>query len=305
MTLLQLKYIMEIYNSGSINQAAKNLFMSQSTISVAIKEVEEELGITIFNRTNRGIEVTEDGQEFIANIIPLLEQEKRLNKYYKSRGKLNDRRFSLSMQRYSFCVKAFVEFLKEHGDIGYDFKIIECDMPKVISDVSTRKSEIGILFYSDISQRYLQRTYQDNKLEFKLIKEVKPHVFFREGHPLADKDEVSLEELADYPCVIFEKGEESLPGFEEEVGIGGKYDFNKTIEISDRATLYNIICNTDAFSTGSGIIPEGYGDDRLVIKPLSDDIDNMHLGYIKIQEAALSEEAKEYIKALKEVLSEV
>ncbi len=305
MTLLQLKYIMEIYSSGSINRAAKNLFMSQSTISVAIKEVEEELGITIFHRTNRGIEITEDGQEFIANIIPLLEQEKKLNKYYKNRGKMDEKRFSLSMQRYSFCVQAFVEYLNRQNVSSYDYKIIECDMPRVISDVSTRKSEIGVLFYSDISQRYLKRTSEDNRLEFKLLKEVKPHVFFRKGHPLADKDEVSLEELANFPCVIFQKDEDSLPGFAEEVGIAGKYDFSKTIEINDRATLYNIICNTDAFSTGSGIIPEGYGDSRLVIKPLSDDIDNMHLGYIKIQEVALSEEAKEYIKALKEVLSEV
>ncbi len=305
MTLLQMKYIMEIYNSGSINQAAKNLFMSQSTISVAIKEVEEELGITIFDRTNRGIVVTEDGQDFIANIIPLLEQEKKLNKYYKSRNKADLAKFSVSTQRYSFCAKAFVKFLEQQSEERYNFKIIECDMAQVISDVSSRKSEIGILFYSDISQKYLQRTYADKRLEFKLIKEVHPHVFFRQDHPLARREAISLSDLAEYPCVVFEKGEAPLPGFEEEVGIGDKYDFDKVIEISDRATLYNIISNSDAFSTGSGIIPQDYGDERIVVKPMKDDIDNMHLGYIKIQDAALSDKAKDYLKVLKDVLNEV
>ena len=304
MTLMQLNYIMEIYNSGSINQAAKNLFMSQSTISAAIKEVEEELDITIFTRTNRGITVTEEGQEFIANIRPLLEQERKIRKYYKAKGREADGRFTISLQRYAFCIEAFVDFMKTQADAGYEFKIIECDMAQVISDVSTRKSEVGVLFFSDISHKYLQRIFTDAGLEFRNLKEVRPQAFFNENHPLAAQKEVTMEDLKRFPCVVFEKNEDTPLGFAEEVGINDIYEYERVIKINDRATLYNIIANTDAVSTGSGILPIGYVDSRIVPRPISDDMDNMHLGYIKLKDATLSMKAKEYLKILREILSD-
>lgn len=304
MTLLQLRYIMEIYNSGSINQAAKNLFMSQSTVSAAIKEVEEELGIMIFRRTNRGITVTEEGQEFIANIRPLLEQEKKIRKYYKTKGKEEEPRFAISLQRYAFCTEAFVHFVKKQTTDAYDFKIMECDMGQVIEDVSTRKSELGILYFSDITQKYLEHIFRDARLEFRPIADARPKAFFNRHHPLAAQKSVSLAELGQYPCVVFEKDEATPLGFAEEVGMNDIYEYDRLIKINDRATLYNIIANTDAVSTGSGILPKGYVDERIVARPISDEIDNMHIGYIKIEDAALSDNAKEYIRILKEILKD-
>lgn len=304
MTLLQLSYIMEIYKSGSMNKAAKNLFLSQSTISNAIKEVEEELGIVIFNRTNRGITLTEDGREFIAQIRPILEQDKKIRRYYANRSKDEAMRFAVSSQRYPFCTKAFVEFLSNQTIEAYEFKLLECDINQVIDDVSRRRSEIGVLYYSDMTEKYIQKVLSANSLEYRLLKEIRPCAFLNKSHPLAQKQEVSIKELSSYPCVVFEKNEDSPLYFAEEVGLTDKYEFEKTILINDRATAYNIMAHTEAFSTGSGVLPDGYSDVNLCAVPISDELDYMRLGYIKIEDAALSDKAKEYLKILKTVLED-
>lgn len=305
MTLLQLTYIMEIYNSGSMNKAAKNLYLSQSTISNAIKEVEEEIGITIFTRTNRGISITEDGREFIAHIRPLLEQDKKIRKYYANRNKAEAARFAISLQRYPFCAKAFVDFLAEQTADSYDFKFIECDLSQVIQDVATRKSEIGILFFSSMTQKYLQKIFTANRLEFRVLKEIHPHAYLNVEHPLAKQESVSLAELKEYPCIVFDENDDSQLNFAEEIGLNDKYEFDKTIYINDRASFYNVVTHTLAFSTGSGVLPDGYADKNVCSLPISDDLDYMKLGYIKIEDAALSNKARDYLRILRAELEEI
>ena len=106
MTLLQMSYILEIDRCGSINRAAQNLFVSQSALSSAIAEVEKELGITIFHRSNRGVALTEDGRELLNQIIPIVERSRKITRYYSERRAENRVTLSIDAQRYPFCAKA-------------------------------------------------------------------------------------------------------------------------------------------------------------------------------------------------------
>lgn len=304
MTLLQLNYIMEIYNCGSINKAAQNLFVSQSSISSSIKELEEEIGITIFLRNNRGIILTEDGREFIAQIRPLLEQSKKIQRFYTERNSTESVRFSVSTLRYPFCVKAFIRFMYEQEKPSYELSIKEREMSRVLEDVSERKSDIGIVFLSDMTRKFMMRIFNSRDLEFKELKQVDVHVFMNQNHPLAQKETLSLVDLKSYPHIVFSKKDNSSMNFSEEVVLTDTIECRRIIYINDRATAYNIMAYTDAISTGSGMLPEGYYDDRIVAVPLNDTETRMCLGYIKIKEMPLSEKAEQFLKILKEVLEE-
>lgn len=304
MTLLQLNYIMEIYNCGSINKAAQNLFVSQSSISSSIKELEEELGIIIFLRNNRGIILTEDGREFIAQIRPLLEQSKKIHRFYTERNSTESVRFSVSTLRYPFCVKAFIRFMYEQEKPSYELSIKEREMSRVLDDVSERKSDIGIVFLSEMTRKFMMRIFNSRELEFHELKQVDAHVFMNKEHPLAQKEKLTVGDLKDYPHIVFAKKDNCSMNFSEEVLLTDSIECRRIIYINDRATAYNIMAYTDAVSTGSGMLAEGYYDERIVAVPLCDAEAKMTLGYIKIKEMPLSEKAEQFINILNETLEE-
>lgn len=300
MTLMQLEYIMEIYHCGSMNKAAQNLFVSQSAISSAIKELEEELGISIFVRSNRGISLTEEGQEFIAKIHPLLLQAKEVSLFYSGKnGPINNHLY-ISTQRYPFCAKAFVEFLKKQNDPFFRYGFKECPMGKVIEEVHNGKSDLGIIFLSDITEVFLSKLFNSKNLVFHEMKRLRPHVFMNKEHPLAQKEEISLDELKNYPFVIFSKKEESSLNFSEEAVLSQNIEYSQIIYVNDRATAYNIIAHTTAISTGSGVLPEGYYDPRISAIPLAAPVCDMCIGWISRKGELLSQKAKEFVEILEE-----
>ena len=299
MTLMQLEYIMEIYQCGSMNKAAQNLFVSQSAISTAIKELEEELGITIFVRSNRGISLTEEGQEFISKTHPLLQQAKEVELFYSRNGQENPR-LSISTQRYPFCAKAFVEFLKTQKDPNFRYGFKECPMGKVIEEVHTGKSDLGIIFLSDMTEVFLSKLFQSKNLAFHEMKRLRPHVFMNDGHPLAQYKEVPLSELRKYPFVIFSKKDENSLNFSEEAILNQNIDYNQIIYVNDRATAYNIIAHTTAISTGSGVLPVGYYDPRISAIPIAPPVCDMRIGWIAKKEEPLSQKANEFVIILEE-----
>ena len=298
MTFLQLNYISEIYNCGSINKAAQNLFVSQSSLSSSIRELEDEIGIQIFIRSNRGITLTEEGQEFLTRIRPIVEQQRKVERFYADRNSEESAKLSISAQRYPFCAKAFVEFLRRQQVSGYEFSFKETDMDKVIDDVSGRKSDIGIIFLSDMTEKFMNRVLSSNELEFKEIKRIRPHVFLSKTHPLAEREKISVRELTVYPYVVFAKKNNTSFNFSEEAVLSGSNEFKKIIYVNDRATAYNIISHSDAFSTGSGLLPEGYCPAELKSIPIKDDLDYMRLGWIKIKDLPMNQKAEEFIELL-------
>ena len=304
MTLLQMNYILEIYRCGSMNKASQNLFVSQSAVSTAIRELEEELGVTIFHRSNRGISLTDDGRELVAQITPIVERSRKILRYYGERRAENRVKLSISAQRYPFCAKAFVEFLHLLNEPRIEVSLKEMEMSDVIEEVASRQSDLGIIFVSSMTENFIRRILESKNLTFHQLVRVRPHVFMRKEHPLAKEESIRLEQLHQYPYVVFTQKENNL-NYAEEVVVGTGADFNQVVYISDRATIYNVMAHTDCVSTGSGILPVGYGDERLLAIPLAEPVDDMRLGYIKLRDVALSEHGCKFVEILQQITSEI
>lgn len=302
MTLLQMEYIIEICRCGSMNKAAQHLFISQSAISTAIRELEEEMGITIFARSSRGITLTEEGQEFLARVRPIWEKYRQLRRIYAEKDAAPADYLSISTQRYPFCAKAFVEFLQKQENPRCRFGFKECPMGKVIEEVQGGKSDLGVLFLSDMTEKALTKQFLAKNLEFHELKQIPPHVFLGRHHPLAGKKEILMEELTAYPYVVFTKKEEGDFAFSEEANLPEELDFPQVVYVNDRATFYNITAHTNALSTGSGVLPDGYCDPRILSIPLADPAGAMRIGWLKKSGVPLTPKAQEFIEILEAVI---
>lgn len=303
MTLLQMAYVLEIYNRGSMNKAAQAMFISQSTISSAIAELEEELGIKIFNRSNRGVVPTDEGKELLAQITPVVERYRDIVNYYDDKRNTESITFSIVSQRFPFCVKAFIEFMHRIDTRRIDVSMKEVEMRCVIDEVASQQSGIGIIFVSDMTEIYIRRILESKNLEFHPLVKVKPHVFVRKGHPLTRFESVTFEQLRDYPYIVYTQQDSNI-NLAEEVAVGTGQKFDRLIHISDRATFYSITAHTDCVSTGSGVLPDGYSDERLVAIPLIGSVEAMSLGYIKIKGLPMSEYEELFIEILRNITDE-
>ena len=295
MTLLQMQYILEIDRCGSMNKAARSLFVSQSALSSAILEVEKELGIQVFYRSNRGIRLTEEGRYLVTQISPLVEAGQKLNRYYARRKAQDLVRLSVAAQRYPFCAKAFVKLLQEiDGPMQVALK--EMDMASVIAEVAAGRSDLGVLFVSDLTEHSVVPFLHENDLQFTPLLTLRPHVFMRRGHPLSAERSLRVDQLRPYPNVVFAQSD-SNPNFAEEAVAGLWGDFERTVTVSDRATIYNIMAHTDCVCTGSGILPDGYCDESLIALPL-ENVHAMRLGTVHLRQHALSPWEQRFVELL-------
>lgn len=206
MTLQQLKYVITVAETGTITEAAKKLFIAQPSLTSAIHDLEKEMGIEIFHRTNKGIDISREGEDFLGYARQVLEQAAILEDKYKgSHG--GKKQFCVSTQHYSFAVNAFVDLIQEYGQDEYDFSLRETQTYEIIEDVAKMKSEIGILFLNDFNEKVLRKLMKSKDLEFHSLFTARPHVFISRNHPLAEKDLITNEELETYPYLSFEQGE--------------------------------------------------------------------------------------------------
>jgi DNA-binding transcriptional LysR family regulator len=303
MTLLKMCYILEIERCGSMNKAAQNLFMSQSALSSAIGEVEKELGIQIFRRSNRGMTLTDEGRELAARIAPIVESSRELQRYYERRKASEPVQLSIAAQRYPFCAAAFVELLHSIGQQPMQLSLKEMDMISVIGDVASGNSGLGVIFVSDRTDQSVFRALQENNLQFIPLLTLRPHVFMRKGHPLSGMDSLTVEQLLDYPNVVFTQTD-SNPNFAEEAVAMSGVDNDRMVYVSDRATIYNIMTHSDCISTGSGILPPGFSDAGLLAVPLRDSR-NMTLGTIQSQHRPLGLMEQRFVEILRQVVEEI
>ena len=269
-----------------------------------IQELEQEVGVTIFNRTNRGVTLTEEGRELVAQIAPLVDRSRKLSRYYSERRAADRASLSVASQRYPFCAMAFVEFLHllDEPHIQVSFK--EMEMAAVIEQVAQQQSDLGVIFVSDMTEHFIRRILEGRNLEFHQLARLRPHVFMRRGHPLSGESSVTLEQLHQYPYAAFTQSDTNL-NYAEEVVVGTAADFNQVVYVSDRATIYSVIAHTNCVSTGSGVMPEGYGDDRLLTIPLTSSVHEMRLGYIKPRSVALTETGEKFVTILTRSLAEI
>ena len=299
MTLQQLKYVTTIANIGSISEAAKRLFVSQPSLTKAIKELEKEMGITIFDRTNKGITVSKEGERFLGYARQVLEQAALLEEQYKSQSG-GKKQFSVSTQHYSFAVNAFVELLKGADIDQYDVSLRETQTYEILYDVAHMKSEIGLLYYNDFNRPVLEKLIHTNELTFTELFTAHPHIFIGKTHPLAHKEVVSMDELEEYPYISFEQGDHNSFYFSEE--IFSTVVRPKHIRVRDRASLFSLLLGLDGYTVSSGVIDKEVNGENIISVPLAEE-GLMHIGYITNNKMQRSRLGQEYIHALEQYVS--
>lgn len=302
MTLQQLHYVITVSEAGSMNKASELLYIAQPSLTSAIKELEKELGIIIFNRSGRGVTLTNDGAEFLMYARQLYGQYEVLTEKYGTGGTLK-KKFGVSTQHYTFAVKAFVEMVKRFDASKYEFAIRETKTREVISDVATSRSEIGILYMSDFNRKALTKMLESNDLQFTHIIDCAPYVYLWKGHPLANERSISFSQLTDYPCLSFEQGDNSSFYYAEEILSENEYP--QTVKANDRATMLNLMRGLCGYTLCSGIICEELnGTDYVAVPFADDDVPDtvMEIGYITKKNTILSNMGKLYIENVREYL---
>ena len=298
MTLQQLKYAITVAQTGTITEAAEKLYISQPSLTNAIHELEKEMNIEIFTRTNKGIIVSKDGEDFLGYARQVLEQAEVLEDKYKGGGG-GKKKFCISTQHYSFAVNAFVDLIKKYGQDEYDFSIRETQTYEIIEDVAKMNSELGIIFMDDFNDVVLNKILKSNDLEFHQLYSARPHVFISRRHPLAGKQIITNEQLEAYPYLSYEQGEHNSFYFSEE--IFSTYERKKNIRVRDRATLFNLLIGLNVDTVCSGIIDKKLNGKDIIAVPLADEKD-MRIGYITHRKGMISRLGNTYIEALKKYL---
>lgn len=294
MTLIQLKYVIAVSGQNSLNDAARALFISQPSLSAAIRSLEKEVGFDIFLRSKCGITLTAKGAEFIGYAKSVMEQYELLDAKYISQTEVK-KSFSVSMQHYTFAVHAFVELVKQYGMDEYEFEVHETKTYEVIDHVKNRKSEIGILYLDSLNRKVLNKLFAEYALEFTPLLECGIYVYMWKGHPLAGRKEIALAELDEYPCLGFAQGEHNSFYFAEEVL--STYQYKRFIRASDRATLLNLMVGLNGYTLCSGIICEDLdGKEYCAVKLRSDE--KMTIGYITRKDAPVSAVGKKYLEEI-------
>ena len=294
MTLQQLKYADAVAVYGSISEAARRCFVTQPTLTEAIRMLEEELRMAIFNRTSRGASLTREGEEFLASARQILDDAARIQEKYTGKA-VRRPQFAVSCQHYAFAVDAFMEAVKANEAASYDFTLRETVTSEIIDDVARHRSEIGVLYLSHRNARAIMKILHKEELEFEELFEAKPHVFLGKKHPLAKKKSIRPQELDAYPYLTYEQGVENALYFAEEVMPA--VDRKKNIRVRDRATMTNLVLGLNGFTVASGVHAKGYNP-AIVSVPLKLD-DSIRVGLIRRSGIPLSVAGTTFVNAIR------
>jgi len=294
MRLQQLIYLEKVVEKGSINEAAKELFLTQPSLSNAIKELEQELNIQLLLRSKTGVSPTNEGREFLVYSRQILDQVNLLEEKYKHQV-LRKQSFSVSAQHYAFVVHAFVELIRTVPNDEYRFTLRETETENIFDDLVQFKSELGILYLNSFNRKVMTKLFKEKDLTFTPLFDAHPHVFVSRSNPLTKKASLTLADLEDYPYLCYEQGESNSFYFAEE--ILSTWDRKKEIKVSDRATIFNLMVGLDGYTISSGIISSELNDDKIVAIPLEYE-DTITIGWLKQKQRTLSPLALTYLEML-------
>lgn len=297
MTLQQLRYLIAIAEYGSMNAAAYNLYASQSNLSTAIRDLERELGVTVFVRSNRGVTLTSEGTELLGYARQVVEQADILESRYAKDGQAR-MRLAVSAQHYAFSVKAFVDVIAACESNDYEFIMRETSTGQIIEDVGNFRSDVGILYMDDFNRRVIQKALRDASLVFHPLFDARVHVFVGERHPLAGRAVVRPEELEAWPCLTFEQGTDNSSYFSEEPMSYLPHD--KLIRVSDRGTMTSLLTHHDGYLLSTGVLADEM-QQGIVSIPLAGD-QRMRVGYLLHRERRPSSLLERYIERLGQIV---
>ncbi len=293
MTIQQCKCVLEIAKFGSINKAAKNLFVAQTSVSFAVKTLEQELGIQIFERSNRGVILTDEGAEFVRYASQIVEQSDFILSRYS--GKRKKKRLSVSTQHYDFVAEMFGKLLHEYQGEELRFSLKEIKTYDIITDVENAVSELGVLAIKASDRKLMERFLSERRITFVPLIKTLPHVYVRKDHPLAKEERITQDKLERYPYISYEQGSHNNSFFVEELGeIGNR---TKCVEITDRATLMNFLLVSDCYTVGTGIMTSKLNGGNIVSVPLESE-EWYFIGYIVKEETRLGELTQKLIDML-------
>lgn len=297
MTIKQFQYINEIVKCGSFSAAANNLFISQSNLSLVVKDLEEELGIVIFNRSNKGVSLTADGKELYGYTLKILEQVNVIENRYKNN--ISGKALSVYTQHYDFAADVFADFVNKHFEDGFNFVFKETKTTEIIKNVKYNNCDIGVIIIKD-NDYALKRFLKANHISVMKIGSASPHVFLRNGHPMSNRKEIPISSMSQFPFIVYGQGDYGGGLFKEE--LTEQIASKKSIEIYDRATLMNLLISTDSFTVGTGIMASKLNNGNIVSIPLLTD-ENYFISVLTAENTVLSVEAMEFLNMLKELFN--
>jgi len=300
LTLQQLKYVIEVANRGSINEAAKRLFISQPSLSNAIRELEEEMQIEIFERSNKGISLSKEGVEFLSYARQVVEQSDLLESRFLN-AKPSPQHFSVSTQHYAFAVNAFVSLVQEYGQDEYELSLRETKTHEIIEDVKSLRSEIGVIYVNEFNGKVINKLLKAANLQFNSLFMAKPHIFISSKNPLAQQSIVTIDQLQQYPYLSFEQGEYNSFYYSEE--ILSTLSHKKSIRVNDRATLFNLLIGLNGYTISTGVLSADLNGNEIIPVPL-DCEETINVGWISHKNATLSKLGTAYIQALERTTSQ-
>ncbi len=294
MTLQQIRYMIAVADCASINKAAHQFFLSQPALSGAIRDLENELGIVLFERTNRGAVVTPEGTQFLGYARQLIEQYELMeDRFIKKQAR---EKFGVSAQHYTFATKAFIELVNSVGMEKYEFFISETETAAVLEDVRSCRSEIGVIFLDNFNREVLSKMIRENALMSELLFRCRTCVYLAASHPLAQRDLISFDELADYPCLSFDQGQNNSFYLSEEVL--STRDYDRMVKCTDRGTMLNLMTGLNGYTLCSGIICEDLNGSGYRAVPLKEEL-TMDIVYLHRMNSTLSALGKQYVSNLK------
>ena len=297
MTLQQLRYVTTVAETGTISGAAKALFISQPSLTAAIQELEREMGITIFLRTNRGVVLSREGDELLGYARQVLMQAELLEDRYGAQSS-HRQQFAVSGQHYNFAARVFARVVRDMGGERYSMTFRETTTYEVIEDVGRMRSEVGVLVMTEQNGEVLRRLFREYELTYTELVQKDATVYVDKNHPLAGRGEVTEEELAPYPCVAFEQGTHNAVFFSEDISMPAVTP--RHILVRDRATANDLAREIDAYQPNIGLDDEVsrtvYASAMLLLKPRK----RVSLGYIVRNHMLLSPMAQAYIQAMEE-----
>ncbi|HFQ4889797.1 TPA: LysR family transcriptional regulator [Streptococcus agalactiae] len=299
MRIQQLQYVIKIVETGSMNEAAKQLYITQPSLSNAVRNLETEMGIQIFIRNPKGITLTKDGMEFLSYARQILEQTALLEERYKGDNTSREL-FSVSSQHYAFVVNAFVALFNGTDMTQYELFLRETRTWEIIDDVKNFRSEIGVLFLNSYNRDVLTKLFDDNSLIATTLFTTTPHIFVSKSNPLANRKKLSMKDLEDYPYLSYDQGLHNSFYFSEEMM--SQIPHPKSIVVSDRATLFNLMIGLDGYTVATGILNSKLNGEEIVAIPLDVD-DVIDIVYIRHDKANLSKMGQKFIDYLLEEVS--
>ena len=301
MTLQQLKYVIEVADRGSITEAAKSLFIAQPSLSAAIHELETETDTKIFQRSSRGVLITPEGAEFLGYARQVVQQAALIEDKYIARSSVRQR-FSVSTQHYSFTSSAFVELVRAQGGEAYEFTLREGKTYDTINDVRTLRSEMGVIYLSSFNEAVIRKMLREANLVFSELFSARPHIFVGRNNPLAGRESVTLADLEPLPCLTYEQGDQNAFYFSEE--ILSTLNHEKSIKVTDKGTIIDLMVGTDGYTISSGICPSYLRGDDIISIPLTVD-EVIRIGVITHRDYRPTVLGETYLRILHRVVGDM